>query len=134
MVITVNTLLKGSLSFMIQLGLKRVALACGHWYQMIPYPVRYGMHSILHLHPDSTRTKTSVGVSVLQSQTMIHITMIPNHEAVISFWGENKRSTYMQLLPTTCLFETKIFVNTLKLPLSPMNEDSYNPSMCTKQE
>ena len=68
------------------------------------------MHSILHLHPDSTRTKTSVeGVSVLQSQTMIHITMIPNHEAVISFLGENKGSTYMQLLPTTCSFEIKIF-------------------------
>ena len=84
----VNTLLEGSLSFMTQLGLKRVALAHGLWYQMIPYPVRYRMHSILHLHPDSMRTKTSVeGVSVLQSQTTIHVIMIPNHEAVISFLG-----------------------------------------------
>ena len=93
------------------------------------------MHSILCPHPDSSRTKTSVeGVSVLQSQTTIHVTTIPNHEAVISFWGENKGSTYMQLLLTTCSFEIKIFVNTLMLPLSPMNEDSNNPSMCTKQE
>ena len=61
------------------------------------------MHSILCLHPNSLRTKTSVeGVSVLQSQTTIHVTMIPNHEAVISFWGENKGSTYMQLLLATC--------------------------------
>ena len=96
------------------------------------------MHSILCLHPDSLRTKTSVeGVSVLQSQTMILVTMIPNHEAVISFWGGNKGSTYMQLLLTTCCcyccsFEIKIFVHALMLPLSPVNEDSNNPSMCTK--
>ena len=64
------------------------------------------MHSILCLHPDSLRTKTSVeGVSVLQSRTMVHVTMIPNHEAVISFWGENKGSTYIQLLLTTCSYE-----------------------------
>ena len=49
------------------------------------------MHSILCPHPNSLRTKTSVeGVSVLQSRTMIHVTMIPNHEAMISFWGEKQ--------------------------------------------
>ena len=49
------------------------------------------MHSILCPHPDSSRTKTSVeGVSVLQSQTTILVTMIPNHKAVISFWGETR--------------------------------------------
>ena len=64
------------------------------------------MHSILFLHPNSSRTKTSVeDVSVLQSQTMIHVAMIPNHEAMIYFWGENKGSTYMQLLLATCSFE-----------------------------
>ena len=95
------------------------------------------MRSILCPHPDSSRTKTLVeGVSVLQSRTTILVTMIPNHEAVISFWGGNKGSTYMQLLLTTCccccLFEIKIFVHALMLPLSPVNEDSNNPSMCTK--
>ena len=40
----------------------------------------------------------------------------------------------MQLLLTTCSFEIKIFVNTLMLPLSPINEDPNNPSMHTKQE
>ena len=66
------------------------------------------MHSILCPHPNSLRAKTSVeGVSVLQSQTMIHVTTIPNHKAVISFGGENKGSTYMQLLLATCSF--KIF-------------------------
>ena len=94
----VSTLLEGSLSFMTQLGLKRVALTRGLWYQMIPYPVRYGMHSILCPHPDSLRTKTLVeGVSVLQSQTTILVTTIPNHEPMITFWGGNKGSTYMQL-------------------------------------
>ena len=40
----------------------------------------------------------------------------------------------MQLLLATCLFEIKIFVNTLMLPLSPIDEDPNNPSMHTKQE
>ena len=40
---------------------------------------------------------------------MIHVTTIPNHEAVISFWGENKGSTYMQLLPATCSLKLKKF-------------------------
>ena len=93
---------------MTQTGLKRVALAHGPWYRPIPYPERYGMRSILCLHPNSSRTKTSVeGVSVLQSRTMIHVTTIPNHEAVISFWGENKGLTYMQLLPATCSLKLK---------------------------
>ena len=49
------------------------------------------MRSILHPHPDSMRTKTSVeGVSVLQSQTMIHVTMIPNHEAMIFLGGKTR--------------------------------------------
>ena len=66
------------------------------------------MHSILCPHPNSSRTKTSVeGVSVLQTRTMIHVATIPNHEAVISFWGENKGPTYMQLLPTTCSLKLK---------------------------
>ena len=47
------------------------------------------MHSTLCPHPNSSRTKTSVeGVGVLQSQTAIHVAMIPGHEAVISFGGE----------------------------------------------
>ena len=42
----------------------------------------------------SLRTKTLVGgVSMLQSQTMIHVMMIPNHEVVISFGGGNKGAT-----------------------------------------
>ena len=65
---------------------------------------------------------------------MIHVAMIPNHEVMISFWGGNKGSTYMQLLLTTCSFEIKIFVNTLMLLLSPIDEDPNNPSMHTKQE
>ena len=57
--------------------------------------MRYGMHSILCPHPNSLRTKTSVeGVSVLQSQTTIHVAMIPNHEAVISFWGKQGVNVY----------------------------------------
>ena len=141
MVIMVKALLEGPLSFMTHLGLKRVALTCGLWYRMIPYPMRYRMHSILCPHPDSSRTKTSVeGVSVLQSRTTILVTTIPNHEAMISFWGGNKGSTYMQLLLATCCcycccccsFEIKIFVHALMLPLSPVNEDSNNPSKCTK--
>ena len=36
---------------------------------------------------------------------------------------------YSQLV----LFEIKIFVNTLMLPLSPINEDPNNPSMHTKK-
>ena len=45
----------------------------------------------------------------------------------------------MQLLLTTCccyccLFELKDFVHALMLPLSPVNEDSNNPSMRTKRE
>ena len=63
---------------------------------------------------------------------MIHVTMIPNHEAMISFWGENKGSTYMQLLLATCLFKIKIFVNTFMLLLSPINDDLNNPNMHTK--
>ena len=55
---------------------------------MILYPMRYEMRSILYPHPNSSRTKTSVeGVSVLQSQTTIHVAMIPNHKVMISFWG-----------------------------------------------
>ena len=70
------------------------------------------MCSILCPHPNSLRTKTSVeGVSVLQSRTTIHVTTIPNHEAVISFWGGNKGSTYMQLLLATCSLKLKNFVN-----------------------
>ena len=58
---------------------------------MIPYPVGYEMRATLSLHSNSSRTKTSVeGVSVLQSQTTIHVATIPNHEAVISFWGETR--------------------------------------------
>ena len=39
----------------------------------------------------SPRTKTMVeGVSMLQSQTMIHVIMIPNHEVMIYFWGETR--------------------------------------------
>ena len=92
----------------LKLGSKQVALACVPWYGMISYPMRCGMHSILCPHPNSSRTKTSVeGVSVLQSWTMIHVATIPNHEAVISFWGGNKGSTYMQLLPAICSFKLK---------------------------
>ena len=40
----------------------------------------------------------------------------------------------MQLLLATCSLKIKIFVNTLMLPLSPMNEGSNNPGMHTKQE
>ena len=40
----------------------------------------------------------------------------------------------MQLLLTPCSLKIKIFVNTLMLLLSPTNEDSNNPGMCTKQE
>ena len=40
----------------------------------------------------------------------------------------------MQLLLATCLFKIKIFVNTLMLLLSPINEDPNNPSMHTKQK
>ena len=88
---------------MTQLGLKRVALTHGLWYRVVPYPVRYGMHSILCPHPDSLRTKTSVeGVSVLQSRTTILVMMIPNHEAMISFWGETRCqpicNCYLQLV------------------------------------
>ena len=93
------------------------------------------MRSILCPHPNSSRTKTSVeGVSVLQSRTTIHVATIPNHEAMISFWGGNKGSTYMQLLLATCSLKIKIFINMLMLLLSPMNEDSNNPGMRTKQE
>ena len=89
-------------------GVEMGALAHKPWYRTIPYPVRYGMHSILCLHPNSLRTKTSVeGVGVLQSQTTIHVATIPNHEAMISFWGGNKGSTYMQLLPATCSLKLK---------------------------
>ena len=39
----------------------------------------------------SSRTKTLVeGVSMLQSQTTIHVIMIPNHEVVISFGGKQR--------------------------------------------
>ena len=40
----------------------------------------------------------------------------------------------MQLLLATHSLEIKIFVYTLMLPLSPMNEDSNNPGICKKQE
>ena len=61
------------------------------------------MLSILCPHPDPSRTKTSVeGVSVLQSQTMILVTMIPNHKAVISFGGKTRGqpicNCYLQLV------------------------------------
>ena len=38
----------------------------------------------------------------------------------------------MQLLPAICSFKLKIFVNMLLLLLSPTNEYSNNPGMCTR--
>ena len=91
------------------------------------------MHSILYLHPNSLRTKTLVeGVSVLQSRTMIHVAMIPNHKDVISFWGKTRGQPICNCYSQLVHLKIKFFVNTL--PLSPMNEDLNNPGMCTKQQ
>ena len=64
---------------------------------------------------------------------MIHVTMIPNHEVMISFGG--KQGVNLNYATVTHnLFQIKIFVNTLMLLLSPINEDPNNPSMHTKQK
>ena len=100
---------------------------------MIPYPMGYEMRATLSPHSNSLRTKTSVeGVSVLQSRTMIHVATIPNHEAVISFWG-GKQGVKLYATVTRNLFvQIKIFVNMLLLLLSPTNEYSNNPGTRTK--
>ena len=54
----------------------------------------------------SSRTKTSVeGVSMLQSQTTIHVIMIPNHEVVISFGGGKQRGNINYITVTHNLFK-----------------------------
>ena len=112
----------------LKLGLKWVALARGPWYWPILYPERHGMHSILCPHPNSLRTNTSVeGVSVLQSWTTIHVTTIPNHEAVISFWGGKQGVNLYATVTRNLFIQIKIFVNMLLLLLSPMNENLINP-------
>ena len=90
---------------------------------MIPYPVGYEMRATLCPHPNSLRTKTSVeGVGVLQSQTTI-----PNHEAMISFWGGKQGVNLYATVTRNLFIKIKIFVNMLLLLLSPMNEYSNNP-------
>ena len=92
------------------------------------------MHSILCPHPDSSRTKTLVeGVGVLQSRTTIHVTMIPNHEAMISFWGGEHGVNLYATVTRNLFVQIKIFVNMLLLLLFPMNENSINPGTCTKR-
>ena len=71
---------------------------------------------------------------MLQSRTTIHVATIPNHEAMISFWGETRGQPICNCYSQLVRLKLKIFVDTLMLPLSPIDEDPNNPSTRTKQE
>ena len=58
--------------------------------------------------------------------------MIPNHEAVISFWGGKQWVNLYATVTHNLFVQIKIFVNMLLLLLSPTNENLINPGTHTK--
>ena len=64
------------------------------WSDPISHEVWDAHYPVSTSWKSSLRTKTlAEGVSMLQSQTTIHVIMIPNHVVMISFLGGNKGST-----------------------------------------